>query len=111
MRLQSEPELIRQPHDHVVQFYEDDRFLIDAVSSFLTAGMLAGESAVVIATESHRQALSARLEAESVDVDGGCFRGRLLLLDAERPLTRSWSMGCRTAISSKPRWVARLTNV
>jgi PAS domain S-box-containing protein len=86
MHLQPQPDSIGPPHDHAVQFYEDDRFLIDAVSSFLTAGMLAGESAVVIATETHRQALSARLEAEGVDVDGACFRGRLLFLDAEETL-------------------------
>ena len=72
--------------DHVVQFYEDDRFLIDAVGTFLTAGMLAGQPAVVIATEAHREALAAHLEANGVDVDGACFRGRLLLLDAEETL-------------------------
>lgn len=86
MHPQQSSEAFTEPHDHVVQFYEDDRFLIDAVSSFLTAGMLAGESGVVIATEVHRQALSARLEAEGVDVDGACFRGRLLFLDAEETL-------------------------
>lgn len=69
------------PHDHAVQFYEDDRFLVDTVARFLTPGMLAGQPAIVVATETHRQALTARLESEGIDVDGACFRGRLLFLD------------------------------
>jgi len=73
--------------DHVVQFYEDDRFLVDAVGAFLTPAMLAGQGAVVIATDAHREALTAHLEAAGVDVDGACFRGRLLLLDAEETLS------------------------
>lgn len=74
------------PHDHVVQFYEDDTFLIHAVSDFLSAGMLAGQSLIVIATDSHREALTASLEVKGLDVDGACFRGRLLFLDAEETL-------------------------
>lgn len=73
--------------DHVVQFYEDDRFLVDAVGAFLTPGLLAGQGAVVIATDAHREALTAHLEGAGVDVDGACFRGRLLLLDAEETLS------------------------
>jgi len=73
--------------DHVVQFYEDDRFLVDAVGAFLTPALLAGQGAVVIATDAHREALSAHLEGAGVDVDGACFRGRLLLLDAEETLS------------------------
>jgi PAS domain S-box-containing protein len=81
------PQFLAGGHDHVVQFYEDDRFLVDTVGSFLTSGMLAGQSAVVIATESHRDALTVQLEAGGVDVDGACFRGRLLFLDAEETLS------------------------
>jgi len=77
----------RSDCDHAVQFYEDDLFLVDAVANFLSAGMLAGQSAVVIATDPHREALTARLEASGVDVDGACFRGRLLFLDAEETLS------------------------
>jgi PAS domain S-box-containing protein len=73
--------------DHVVQFYEDDRFLVGAVAEFLTPGLLAGQGAVVIATDAHREALTAQLERAGVDVDGACFRGRLLLLDAEETLS------------------------
>jgi hypothetical protein len=40
--------------DHVVQFYEDDEFLIDAVAHFVAAGLAAGEPALIVATEPHR---------------------------------------------------------
>src|SRR4051794_9594836 len=85
------PEVERTPDappcdGHVVQFYEDDLFLVDAVTTFITTGMLAGQSAIIIATDAHREAFSARLSSQGVDVDGACFRGRLLFLDAEETL-------------------------
>jgi PAS domain S-box-containing protein len=79
-------ELAYSDCNHAVQFYEDDRFLIETVVEFLAAGMLAGQSLVVIATEAHREAMAAGLGAAGHDVDGACFRGRLLFLDAEEAL-------------------------
>ncbi len=79
--------------DHVARFYEDDGFLLDSVADFVAAGMLAGQSVVIIATEDHREALSVRLEARGLDIDGACFRGRLLFLDAEDALAAFMSDG------------------
>ena len=52
--------------EHFVQFYESDGFLVDSVSGFVAAALQAGEGAVVIATEAHRQAIQLRLEASEL---------------------------------------------
>jgi PAS domain S-box-containing protein len=71
--------------EHFVQFYEDDEFLIDAVSGFVGAAIEAGENSVIIATEDHRQAIQSRLAARNLDVsiDAGA---QCVWLDAARVL-------------------------
>jgi signal transduction histidine kinase/ActR/RegA family two-component response regulator len=76
------------PHcNHLVQFYEEEAFLYDATSRFLGEGLAAGDSAVVIATEAHRDAFCASLQAKGIDVERARARGRLELLDARDTLT------------------------
>ena len=41
---------------HLVQFYEDDAYLVDSVSRIIGASLEDGEGTVVIATPSHRDA-------------------------------------------------------
>ena len=43
--------------DHTVQFYEDDRCLVDSLAEFFQSALDSGGSAVVIATEEHLDAL------------------------------------------------------
>lgn len=47
-------------HEHFVQFYEQDDFLLAEVSSFLRAGLQAGHAGVVIATPQHLDGLQER---------------------------------------------------
>jgi PAS domain S-box-containing protein len=49
-------------HEHFVQFYEQDDFLLDEVSGFLGEGLKAGEAGIVIATQAHRDGFELRLE-------------------------------------------------
>jgi PAS domain S-box-containing protein len=44
--------------DHLLQLYEDDRFLVERVARHLAEGAALGEPAVVIATPAHRAALA-----------------------------------------------------
>ena len=74
--------------DHIVQFYEDEQFLCGAVTAFLGAGLIAGDSAVVIGTESHRNAFCASLESKGFDVERLRASGRLTVLDARETLSR-----------------------
>lgn len=73
-------------HSHVVQFYETEAFLYDAVGRFLAAGLRAGDRIVVIAAEAHREGFARRLDgldfAEAVD------SGRLVMLDARATLAK-----------------------
>ena len=48
---------------HAVQFYNDDVFLIDTVSAFITAGLKENGAMIVIATAQHREELRNTLQA------------------------------------------------
>jgi PAS domain S-box-containing protein len=50
-------------HEHLVQFYEDDAFLLGEVSDFIGAGLQSGQAAIVIATRAHLDELERRLQA------------------------------------------------
>ncbi len=69
-------------HSHRVQFYESEEFLANVVSDFLHDGLRAGEPALVVATDEHRHAFWAGLEARGLDVARACGDGRLVALDA-----------------------------
>jgi hypothetical protein len=73
-------------HFHAVRFYEDDQSLYRIASSFIGAGLVAGQPAVVIATPLHREEIARALEALSCDVNELCATGQLLMLDAEETL-------------------------
>jgi anti-sigma regulatory factor (Ser/Thr protein kinase) len=68
--------------EHVVQFYEHDSELVEMVGPYLQAAARAGEVAIVIATDAHRRAFEAALEAGGVDVAQASADGSLIALDA-----------------------------
>jgi signal transduction histidine kinase len=74
-------------HQHAVQFYESDEFLIRSVSDFLLSGFKLNEPAVVIATAEHREGLAQELASRDVDVAGYRQRGMLIELDARNTLS------------------------
>ncbi|HEX3582651.1 MAG TPA: ATP-binding protein [Thermoanaerobaculia bacterium] len=67
-------------HHHAVQFYEDERFLVDRVGEFLAAGAREGEPCVVIATAEHNAVFAAQMQALGVDSE------TVLFLDARTTL-------------------------
>jgi MEDS: MEthanogen/methylotroph, DcmR Sensory domain/Histidine kinase-like ATPase domain len=70
---------------HVVQFYEDDSELVDAVVPYLAAGVRAAETTIVIATEDHIRAFATSLAACGVDAPQGSD-GSVITLDASSTL-------------------------
>jgi PAS domain S-box-containing protein len=70
--------------EHLVQFYEDDAFLLDELTEFIGAGLRAGEAGIVIATPAHRGDLARRLQA----IDGSWHPDRYIALDAAETLSR-----------------------
>ena len=71
---------------HAVQFYDGEDFLADAIASFIAAGIAAGQSVVVFATEAHLGAFTTRLAAQGFGLAELCQAGRLTLRDARQTL-------------------------
>ena len=76
-------EILDAPHDHVVEFYTDDRELAENVGSYLAEALRSGGMAIAIATPSHREAFANRLAAAGIDVAAALAQGTLVLLDAD----------------------------
>ena len=68
------------------QFFDQKGALLEAVGAFLREGLIAGQPAIVIATEAHREAIVTYLTAQDIDVDGARRMGDLVLLDADETL-------------------------
>ncbi len=73
---------------HVVQFYQDDNFLVETVSRYVGAALAAGDTAVVIATKKHRAAIDQLLEARGLDVAKVVNQGQYFAVDAHEALSR-----------------------
>ena len=74
--------------DHIVQFYEDERFLFDAVAHFAGAGLAAGEPVLIVATKPHRLVFEQLLRRNGCRVEEAVACGQLTMLDAQETLLR-----------------------
>src|SRR5437868_1968077 len=75
-------------HAHVVQFYDDDSFLIDGVARFLGAGLEAGQAGIVIATPAHREMVLAALGRRGFDMAAAVGKGTFVAVDAAETLSK-----------------------
>jgi hypothetical protein len=71
---------------HAVQFYGNEQSLFVTVAGFLSEGLVAGQPAIIIATEPHRRAIIEHLASRLIDVEQAQRTGDLVLLDAEESL-------------------------
>jgi hypothetical protein len=76
------------PSEHLVQIYEEDSVVLDALEGFIGGGLRAGDGVLVIATAAHLHALEERLTAQGVDVGAAREREQYLPLDAEETLAQ-----------------------
>jgi PAS domain S-box-containing protein len=74
--------------EHLVQFYETDDFLLDALVGYVRGGLEAGDVCLVLATAAHRESLEARLETSGLDLAAARQGGAYLWLDASTTLAR-----------------------
>jgi signal transduction histidine kinase len=74
--------------EHFVQFYEADAFLLDSLDDFIGTAIKAGEAAIVVATQAHREELETRLREKGLDVTAAGACGQLVLLDAAETLSK-----------------------
>ena len=76
------------PSGHIVQFYESDDFLLDALTEFVCTGLDAGDACLVIATPEHRAALEHRLTRDGTDgLAAARARGTYVARDAGETLS------------------------
>jgi signal transduction histidine kinase len=75
-------------HEHFVQFYEKDDFLLDEVSDFIGAGLQAGQAGIVIATQPHRDDLERRLQARRASSGAAFHPDQYIALDAAGTLSK-----------------------
>src|ERR1700677_2399914 len=74
------------PRDHIVQLYQDEKFLSRAVCRFAVSAINHGEGVILVPTSAHWNALRPRLEAEGVDVKSAQATGQLTVVDADQLL-------------------------
>ena len=74
--------------EHLVQWYDDDGFLVQAVGAFVAAGLRRAQAAITIGTKTHLAALHRWLEADGFAVDDLQREGRFISLDAAETLAR-----------------------
>jgi hypothetical protein len=77
----------KAPHRHEVQFYFDDAVFLDSFTLFISAALEAGDVAIVVATESHRDSLLERLKTQGLDMDAAIRQGTYISLDVAKTLS------------------------
>ena len=77
----------KTPHRHEVEFYSDDAVLLDSFARFIAIALGAGDAAIVVITESHRDGLTLRLKTLGVDVDAATQQGTYIQLDVAKTLS------------------------
>src|SRR3981081_1105736 len=75
------------PRAHTVQFYEEDLSLLKELSCFIGAALMAGDAAVVIATKTHRDGLTQRLQSLGFDTAKAIEQARYVPLRAAETLS------------------------
>jgi DNA-binding NarL/FixJ family response regulator len=76
-----------RPQHHEAGFYSDDQRLLDGLTQFIGAALKAGNAAIVVATESHRERLLPRLQAYGLDIANAIEQGRFIALDAAKAVS------------------------
>jgi DNA-binding NarL/FixJ family response regulator len=75
------------PRCHEVLFYSDDTLFLDSFARFIAVALKAGDAAIVVATELHREALALRLKTQGVNVDAATQQGTYIQLDVAKTLS------------------------
>ena len=74
----------------IVQFYEDDTFLIKGLVDFVGSALRAGDTAIAIATGEHLARLGKALHSlGKLDADRTATQGQYLRVEADMALLRT----------------------
>ena len=78
---------------HTVQFYREDRSLVEALAQYIGTALTNGDAAIVIATEAHNAALARDLHANGFDIATAVAEGRYQSFDAAEVLSQIMADG------------------
>src|ERR1051326_4136070 len=73
---------------HAVQFYEHDEVLIEALGQHIGTALESGDTAIVIATKAHRDALTEELRLRKIKVSAAIKGGLFIEFDASAMLAQ-----------------------
>ena len=74
--------------DHFVQFYENEKFLINSLTKYIRTGLNRGEACIVIATKYHRISLDKHLVSNGLNIEKARADGQYICLDAAETLSK-----------------------
>jgi hypothetical protein len=76
------------PCEHLVQIYENEGVFLDTLEGFVSGGLKAGDSVILIATVTHLNALEGRLKANGLDVEAARRQDQYISLVAQEALAK-----------------------
>jgi signal transduction histidine kinase/uncharacterized protein YoaH (UPF0181 family) len=74
--------------EHIVQFYENERFLVHSIARYISTGISQGEAVVIIATNAHLTAFKNELPFSDAELELATKSGQLVLVNAEEMLNQ-----------------------
>src|SRR5688500_12393154 len=74
------------PCDHLVQFYEHDKYFMESLEGFAGCGLLSVDIVVILATKAHLADLRIRLINQCFDIDKLAASDQYITLDADDAL-------------------------
>jgi signal transduction histidine kinase len=83
-----EPWHVSPAHQHLVQFYESEDYLLMMLTQFVATTLRNGEAGVVVATEPHIRRLHTLLLNEEIDIHAASASGQLTMLDAPATMSK-----------------------
>ncbi|HEY6248464.1 MAG TPA: response regulator [Candidatus Angelobacter sp.] len=78
---------VRSARHHEVAFYSDEASFLNGFTQFIAAALKSGNAVIVVATESHRDNLLPRLQAQGLNIGAAIEQGRYIALDVAQTLS------------------------
>src|SRR5438045_121558 len=79
---------VSQSTGHAIQFYETDSALVEVLGQYIGGALESGDTALVIATQAHREALAEELRLRKVNTAAAIHAKRYFELDAAETLAK-----------------------
>ena len=89
----------QDPQRHEILFCSNDAVLLDGLARFIGAALTVGNAAIVWATESHRDSLLQKLQAQGVDMEVALRRGTYISSDISEPPDPARILGAIRSLS------------